>query len=166
MKFGAGNPVFSYYDTSGVAFIGFHTNGAPGAGGFSFGGATPTFRFGRGDSASPYGQIFNVDSVVAGTINTAGAAFSEYDSAGTGSGLTGGYNWYTHPSGAGATVQNTAVLGMTLGIAGVNALNVIGGYYVNSTKGVTCSGALTVVSSITITGGIITAATGTGGTCS
>lgn len=122
--------------------------------------------FGYTDAASPVAQSLGVQSVVAGTSNTAGAAFSEYDSAGTGSGATGGYNWYTHPSGAGATVQNTAVLGMTFGIAGVNALNVIGGYYVNSTKGVTCSGALTVVSSITITGGIITAATGTGGTCS
>lgn len=39
-------------------------------------------------------------------------------------------------------------------------------YYTNGTKGVTCSGALTVISSITITSGIITAATGTGGTCS
>lgn len=40
------------------------------------------------------------------------------------------------------------------------------GYYAAGTKGVTCSGALTIIASITITDGIITAATGTGGTCS
>lgn len=40
------------------------------------------------------------------------------------------------------------------------------GYYAGSSKGVTCSGALTVISSITINDGIITAASGTGGTCS
>jgi hypothetical protein len=39
-------------------------------------------------------------------------------------------------------------------------------FFAGGTGGVTCTGPLTVVSSITIKGGIITAAAGTGGTCS
>ena len=49
---------------------------------------------------------------------------------------------------------------------GVGTVNAAGAYYANGTKGVTCSGALTVIASVTIEAGIITAATGTGGTCS
>jgi hypothetical protein len=54
----------------------------------------------------------------------------------------------------------------TGGNEGTGTINAAGAYYANGTKGVTCSGALTVIASITITNGIITAATGTGGTCS
>jgi len=54
-------------------------------------------------------------------------------------------------------------LGAIYGGAEISAGTV---FYAGGTKGVTCSGALTVIASITIKGGIITAATGTGGTCS
>jgi hypothetical protein len=47
-----------------------------------------------------------------------------------------------------------------------STISATGNFYIGATKGVTCSGALTVIASVTITGGIITAATGTGGTCS
>jgi hypothetical protein len=65
-------------------------------------------------------------------------------------------------SGAGST-GNGGSIALTLGTSvGGSA----GRFSINGANGVTCSGALTVVSSITITNGIITAATGTGGTCS
>jgi hypothetical protein len=54
----------------------------------------------------------------------------------------------------------------TGGDKGLGTLNFATGLYANGSKGVTCSGALTVISSVTITNGIVTAATGTGGTCS
>jgi len=59
-----------------------------------------------------------------------------------------------------------AVGAPTGGNEGAGTINSAAAYYANGTKGVTCSGALTVIASITITNGIITAATGTGGTCS
>ena len=49
---------------------------------------------------------------------------------------------------------------------GSTNFSVKGSYYADTSKGVTCSGALTVISSVTIKDGIIIAATGTGGTCS
>ena len=68
---------------------------------------------------------------------------------------------------AGITASGGAAIGVpTGGIEGNGAVNAAGAFYANGVKGVTCSGALTVVASITITQGIITAATGTGGTCS
>lgn len=54
----------------------------------------------------------------------------------------------------------------TLGKFGTWAAVYSNDYYAGATKGVTCSGALTVIASITIKNGLITAATGTGGTCS
>jgi hypothetical protein len=69
---------------------------------------------------------------------------------------------------AGATTFSASlqVGAPTGGNEGTGTINAAGAYYANGTKGVTCSGALTVIASITITDGIITAATGTGGTCS
>ena len=68
---------------------------------------------------------------------------------------------------AGNQFTPTADSASTLGSATLGWLNVYShGYYANGSKGVTCTGAITVISSITITDGIITAASGTGGTCS
>ena len=54
-----------------------------------------------------------------------------------------------------------------VGSAGaIELFDAIGNLYGQGVKGVTCTNPLTVVSSITIKGGAITAATGTGGTCS
>ena len=47
------------------------------------------FRFGRADAASPVAQTLSVQSVVAGTSNTAGAAFTVTGSQGTGTGAGG-----------------------------------------------------------------------------
>lgn len=81
-------------------------------------------------------------------------------------------DWYTTPD-----ASTTIALGMSLRASGgltvgssfdpgIGDINANVGFYAGGTKGVTCSGALTVISSITVKGGIITAATGTGGTCS
>jgi len=76
----------------------------------------------------------------------------------------------------GSTVASTSTSTGSITLSGgLGALGAIYGgaeisagtvFYAGGTKGVTCSGALTVIASITIKGGIITAATGTGGTCS
>jgi hypothetical protein len=64
-------------------------------------------------------------------------------------------------------VNNATVLQLAAGAVTITGtVNPSGAYYAAGTKGVTCSGALTVIASITIKNGIITAATGTGGTCS
>jgi hypothetical protein len=73
----------------------------------------------------------------------------------------------------GAFTSGGVIIGSSLvsgaptgGSEGAGTVNAAGAYYANGSKGVTCSGALTAVSSITIKDGIITAAAGTGGTCS
>ena len=100
--------------------------------------ATATIHMGAADAAAPVAQSFGVQSVVAGTSNTAGALWSHYDSAGTGSGASGGFSWFTHPAGSSGTAQNAAVLEMNLSSSGV--LNVVGGYSINGNAGVSCSG--------------------------
>lgn len=84
--------------------------------------AAADWQSGAADAASPVAQKLNVQSVVAGTSNTAGALWSVYDSAGTGSGASGGITFFTHPSGAGATVQNTPVAALNIGTGGALTL--------------------------------------------
>ena len=86
---------------------------------------TPGLQLGRSDAAAPVAQSFGVQSVVAGTSNTVGAAFGIYDSAGTGTGASGGYTFYTHPAGSSGTSQNAAVAALTLSSAGLFALPLI-----------------------------------------
>jgi hypothetical protein len=79
-----------------------------------------------------------------------------------------GVNSFTINSAAGLWLQGggISVGAPTGGNEGVGTVNAAAPFYANGVKGVTCSGALTVIASITIADGIITAATGTGGTCS
>jgi hypothetical protein len=79
---------------------------------------------------------------------------------------TSGTAYLTVTSTSTTIAGGLAVGAPTGGAEGTGTVNSAGAYYANGTKGVTCSGALTVVSSVTIKNGIITAATGTGGTCS
>lgn len=83
--------------------------------------ASGTWRSGYADAAAPVAQSLIVQSVVAGTSNTAGALWKFQDSAGTGTGASGGFEWDTHPAGSTGTAQNAAVSKMTLSSAG--ALN-------------------------------------------
>lgn len=77
-----------------------------------------TWQFGAADVAAPVAQTFQVQGVVAGTSNTAGALWKFVDSPGTGTGASGGYEWDTHPAGSTGSTPNAAVSKMTLSSAG------------------------------------------------
>lgn len=66
-------------------------------------------QLGAADAAAPVAQTLRVQSVVAGTSNTAGAATIIDGSVSTGSGVGGAVTIQTSPPGAAATVQNTLV---------------------------------------------------------
>ena len=73
-------------------------------------------RFGAADAASPVAQTLSVQSVVAGTSNTAGQNFTINGSQSTGSGIGGSIIFQTAAanSGGGATVQNTLATAMVI----------------------------------------------------
>jgi hypothetical protein len=124
--------------------------------------------------------ISNLSSV--GTINNFGTASISLLTGSTGGGAPGaiiiqaGNNGGSSGSANGGSINITSGNGPTgagTGNGGNIALTLgtstggsAGRFSINGSNGVTCSGALTVIASITITNGIITAATGTGGTCS
>jgi hypothetical protein len=74
---------------------------------------------GTGDAAAPVPQTFGVQSVVAGTSNTAGALWTHTDSAGTGTGSSGGYQWQTAAPGSTGTSQNAEADTMDLTYQGL-----------------------------------------------
>ena len=76
--------------------------------------ATPRLLLGANDAAAPVAQQFGVQSVVAGTSNTAGQNFTILGSLSTGSGTSGDIILQTGGTGAGATVQNSAVTALTI----------------------------------------------------
>jgi hypothetical protein len=91
--------------------------------GASFQASTDTFltrraaakwNLGAADAASAVAQTLSVQSVSAGTTNTAGAAFTISDSGGTGTGATGGIVFQTHPPGSSGSTQNTAANTVTI----------------------------------------------------
>lgn len=127
-------------DIPGLAF-------GPGSGGldaFLERAAAATFRFGGPDKAAPAAQTLGVQNVVAGTANTAGTAWTFNDSGGTGTALSGGYLFKTHPAGSSGSTQNAAVTalsifgdgGLSTGAAadqGAGTLNLAGSLYNNGT---------------------------------
>lgn len=74
--------------------------------------AAANWQLGAADAAAPVAQTLSVQSVVAGTSNTAGANTTIIGSRSTGSGTSGDVCVQTGGTGAGATVQNTAVTGL------------------------------------------------------
>lgn len=66
-------------------------------------------RFGAADAAAPVAQTLSVQSVVAGTTNTAGANFTLTGSQGTGTGAGGSLVFQVAPAGSTGTAQNTLV---------------------------------------------------------
>jgi hypothetical protein len=78
--------------------------------------AAANARLGIADAAAPVAQTLSVQSVVAGTSNTAGANFTITGSQGTGSGTGGSIIFQTAAanSGGGATVQNTLANAMVI----------------------------------------------------
>jgi hypothetical protein len=81
---------------------------------------TANLRLGAFDTASPVAQTFSVQSVVAGTSNTAGANFTITGSQGTGSGVGGSIIFQVAPVvGNAATVQNALSTALTIASTGV-----------------------------------------------
>lgn len=116
--------------SQGLVTIGTHTVGGP-ALGFLFNNADATspdlyitrggaavLQLGAVDAAAPVAQTLRVQSVVAGTSNTAGTDFSIYGSKSTGSGAGGAIKFYTSPAGSSGTAQNAGVLALTIDSTG------------------------------------------------
>lgn len=83
--------------------------------------AAANIRQGSTDAATAVAQTSSVQSVVAGTSNTAGANRTYSGSQGTGSGVGGAHIFQVAPAGAAATVQNTLVDALTItGKGGIN----------------------------------------------
>lgn len=71
--------------------------------------AAANLAFGAADAAAPVAQTLSVQNVVAGTSNTAGAAWTFAGSRGTGTGLGGRIAWQTAPAGSTGSTQNALV---------------------------------------------------------
>ena len=71
-------------------------------------------QLGAADAAAPVPQLLSVQSVVAGTSNTAGAAFTITGSQGTGSGAGGSIIFQVAAAGAAPTVQNALIDALTI----------------------------------------------------
>jgi hypothetical protein len=72
------------------------------------------FRFGAADAASPLAQTLSVQSVVAGTSNTAGQNFTITGSQGTGTGAGGSLIFQVAPAGGSGTAQNALSTALTI----------------------------------------------------
>ena len=77
-------------------------------------GAIRNFRFGAADASPALAQTLSVQSVVAGTSNTAGAAFTITGSQGTGTGAGGSIVFQVAPAGSSGTAQNTLYNALTI----------------------------------------------------
>jgi hypothetical protein len=86
------------------------------------GKSSSNIQHGAVDAAAPMAQTVSFQSVVAGTSNTAGALAKYSDSAGTGTGASGGFEFDVHPAGSSGSAQNAASAAFTLSGAGVPAL--------------------------------------------
>ena len=76
--------------------------------------AAANLRFGAADAAAPVAQTLSVQSVVAGTTNTAGANLTITGSQGTGTGAGGSIVFQVAPAGSTGTAQNALVDALTI----------------------------------------------------
>jgi hypothetical protein len=76
--------------------------------------AAANLRFGAADAAAPVAQTLSVQSVVAGTTNTAGANLTITGSQGTGTGAGGSIVFQVAPAGSPGTVQNALDTALTI----------------------------------------------------
>ena len=77
--------------------------------------AAANLRFGAADAAAPVAQTLSVQSVVAGTTNTAGTNLTITGSQGTGTGAGGNIIFQVAPAGSTGTAQNGLVPALTIG---------------------------------------------------
>jgi len=76
--------------------------------------AAASLRLGAANAAAPVAQTLGVQSVVAGTSNTAGANWTLAGSQGTGTGAGGSIIFQTAPAGSSGTAQNALAAVLTL----------------------------------------------------
>jgi len=76
--------------------------------------AAATLQLGAADAAAPVAQTLQVQSVVAGTTNTAGANFTIAGSKGTGTGAGGSIIFQVAPAGTTGTAQNALATALTI----------------------------------------------------
>lgn len=76
--------------------------------------AAANLRFGAADAAAPVAQTLSVQSVVAGTSNTAGANLTITGSQGTGTGAGGSIIFQVAPAGSSGTAQNALATAWTV----------------------------------------------------
>jgi hypothetical protein len=76
--------------------------------------AAANLRFGAADAAAPVAQTLSVQSVVAGTSNTAGANLTITGSQGTGTGAGGSIIFRVAPAGSSGTAQNALATALTI----------------------------------------------------
>jgi len=77
--------------------------------------AARNFQLGQADASTALTQTLSVQSVVAGTSNTAGANFTITGSQGTGTGAGGAIIFQVAPAGSSGTAQNGLVNALTIG---------------------------------------------------
>jgi hypothetical protein len=94
--------------------------------------AAANLRFGAADAAAPVAQTLSVQSVVAGTLDTAGAVLTITGSQGTGTGAGGSILFQLAPAGTTGTAQNALVTVLTI----------------TSAKAVTSAGSLTATTNV------------------
>ena len=113
----ASNGEWGTFDWSTVAntlTIGTKANGTGAARSVSILSATGIVKFGAADAATPVAQTIGVQSVVAGTTNTAGANLTITGSQGTGTGAGGSIIFKVAPAGTTGTAQNALATSFTL----------------------------------------------------
>ena len=76
--------------------------------------AAANLRLGAADAAAPVAQTLSVQSVVAGTTNTAGANLTITGSQGTGTGAGGSIIFQVAPAGSSGTAQNALATALTI----------------------------------------------------
>jgi hypothetical protein len=85
--------------------------------------AAASLRLGNADAAAPVAQTLGVQSVVAGTTNTAGTNFTIKGSAGTGTGAGGSIIFQTAAAGSSGTSQNAFATALTINSSKQNILD-------------------------------------------
>jgi hypothetical protein len=80
--------------------------------------AAANLQFGAADAAAPVAQTLSVQSVVAGTTNTAGANLTITGSQGTGTGAGGSIIFQVAPAGSSGTAQNALATALTIADTG------------------------------------------------
>ena len=85
--------------------------------------AAASLQLGAADAAAPVAQTLGVQSVVAGTTNTAGTNFTIKGSAGTGTGAGGSIIFQVAPAGSTGTAQNAFATALTIATTAITAQN-------------------------------------------